>query len=100
MPCPCTVAFSVSDLRIFQWEPHCNRVRALREQGHEVQLIPAQYVKPYVRANKSDYIDAEAIAEAVARSTMRFVPIKTDDQLDLPSNAERWGFSRLVHYVR
>jgi len=39
--------------------------RALREQGHEVRLIPAQYVKPYVKTNKSDYIDAEAIAEAV-----------------------------------
>jgi len=43
--------------------------RALREQGHEVRLIPAQYVKPYVKTNKSDYIDAEAIAEAVARPT-------------------------------
>jgi transposase len=47
------------------------------EQRHEVRLIPAQYVKPYVKTNKSDYIDAEAIAEAVARPTMRFVPIKT-----------------------
>jgi hypothetical protein len=55
--------------------------RALREQRHEVRLIPAQYVKPYVKTNKSDYIDAEVIAEAVARPTMRFVPIKTDDQL-------------------
>ena len=53
--------------------------RALREQGHEVRLIPAQDVKPYVKTNKSDYIDAEAIAEAVARPTMRFVPIKSDD---------------------
>ena len=59
--------------------------RALREQGHEVRLIPAQYVKPYVKTNKSDFIDAEAISEAVARPTMRFVPIKTDDQLDLQS---------------
>jgi transposase len=52
--------------------------RALREQGHEVRLIPAQYVKPCVKTHKSDYIDAEAIAEAVGRPTMRFVPIKTD----------------------
>jgi len=59
--------------------------RALREQGHEVRLIPAQYVKPYVKTNKNDFIDAEAIAEAVGRPTMRFVPIKTDDQLDLQS---------------
>jgi transposase len=47
--------------------------RALREQGHEVRIIPAQYVKPYVKTNKSDFIDAEAIAEAVGRPTMRFV---------------------------
>src|SRR6516225_750862 len=39
--------------------------RRLREQGHEIRLIPAQYVKPYVKTNKNDYIDAEAIAEAV-----------------------------------
>jgi transposase len=57
--------------------------RALREQGHEVRLMPAQYVKPYVKTNKNDYLDAEAIAEAVQRPTMRFVPIKTDEQLDL-----------------
>ncbi len=71
--------------------------RALREQRHEVRLIPAQYVKPYVKTNKSDYIDAEAIAEAVARPTMRFVPIKTDDQLDMQSLhrvRERWVMRR------
>src|SRR5438128_11660999 len=71
--------------------------RALREQGHEVRLMPAQYVKPYVKTNKSDYIDAEAIAEAVVRPTMRFVPIKTDDQLDLQSLhrvRDRWVMRR------
>jgi len=71
--------------------------RALREQGHEVRLMPAQYVKPYVKTNKNDYIDAEAIAEAVARPTMRFVPIKTDDQLDMQSLhrvRERWVMRR------
>ena len=57
--------------------------RALREQGHDVRLLPAQYVKPYVKTNKSDYIDAEAIAEAVERPSMRCVPIKTEEQLDL-----------------
>ena len=57
--------------------------RALRAQGHEVKLIPAQFVKPFVKSNKNDFIDAEAIAEAVDRDNMRFVPIKTDDQLDL-----------------
>jgi transposase len=59
--------------------------RALREQGHEVRLIPAQYVKPFVKTNKNDYIDAEAIAEAVGRPKMRFVPIKSDEQLDMQS---------------
>src|ERR1700680_738112 len=71
--------------------------RALREQGHEVRLMPAQYVKPYVKTNKSDYIDAEAIAEAVERPKMRFVPIKSDDQLDLQSLhrvRERWVMRR------
>jgi transposase len=79
--------------------------RALREQGHEARLIPAQYVKPYVKTNKSDYIDAEAIAEAVARPTMRFVPIKSDDQLDLQSLhrvRERWVMRRtaVVNQIR
>src|SRR3981189_3482728 len=55
--------------------------RALREQGHGVKLIPAQFVKPFVKSNKNDFLDAEAIAEAVDRQNMRFVPIKTDDQL-------------------
>jgi transposase len=59
--------------------------RALRAQGHDVKLIPAQFVKPFVKSNKNDFIDAEAIAEAVERKNMRFVPIKTDDQLDLQS---------------
>jgi hypothetical protein len=53
--------------------------RALRDQGHEVRLMPAQYVKPYVQTNKTDYIDAEAIAEAVQRPRMRFVPIKSEE---------------------
>jgi transposase len=57
--------------------------RILREQGHNVKLIPAQFVKPFVKSNKNDFVDAEAIAEAVDRQNMRFVPIKTDDQLDL-----------------
>jgi hypothetical protein len=48
-----------------------------------VRLIPAQFVKPYLKSNKNDFLDAEAIAEAVARQNMRFVPIKTDEQLDL-----------------
>ena len=79
--------------------------RALQEQGHEVRLMPAQYVKPYVKTNKSDYIDAEAIAEAVGRPRMRFVPIKTDDQLDLQSLhrvRERWVARRtaVINQIR
>ena len=79
--------------------------RALREQGHEVRLMPAQYVKPYVKTNKSDYIDAEAIAEAVERPKMRFVPIKSDDQLDLQSLhrvRERWVMRRtaVINQIR
>jgi len=60
-------------------------------------LLPAQYVKPYVKTNKSDYIDAEAIAEAVERPNMRFVPIKTEEQLDLQAAhrvRERWVMRR------
>jgi transposase len=51
--------------------------------SHDVKLIPAQFVKPFVKSNKNDFIDAEAIAEAVDRANMRFVPIRTYDQLDL-----------------
>src|SRR5271163_889312 len=57
--------------------------RALRDQGHDARLMPAQYVKPYVKTHKNDYRDAEAIAEAVQRPTMRFVPLKSPEQLDL-----------------
>ena len=57
--------------------------RALLAQGHNVKLIPAEYVRPFVKSNKNDYVDAEAIAEAVQRPTMRFVPIKNEAQLDL-----------------
>lgn len=57
--------------------------RALQAQGHEPRLMPPQYVKPFVKANKNDYRDAEANAEAVQRPTMRFVPLKSTDQLDL-----------------
>src|SRR5678815_5833798 len=54
--------------------------RELGALGHEVRLMPAQYVKAYVKRNKHDAADAEAICEAVGRPTMRFVPIKTADQ--------------------
>jgi transposase len=54
--------------------------RLLAELGHTVRLIPPQYVKPFVKRNKTDAADAEAICEAVARPNMRFVPIKTKQQ--------------------
>ena len=54
--------------------------RELRALGHEVRLMPAQYVKAYVKRNKNDAADAAAICEAVVRPTMRFVPVKTADQ--------------------
>jgi transposase len=54
--------------------------RVLRALGHEVVLIPPQYIKPYVKRGKNDKIDAEAICEAMGRPTMRFVPIKTVEQ--------------------
>jgi transposase len=57
--------------------------RTIRDLGHDARLIPAQFVKPFLKSQKNDYLDAEAIAEAVQRPTMRFVPIKTPEQLDL-----------------
>lgn len=51
--------------------------------GHEVRLMSPQFVKPYVKSNKNDDLDAEAICEAVTRPNMRFVPIKSDEQLEL-----------------
>jgi transposase len=53
--------------------------RLARKYGHEVRLMPPAYVKAYVKRNKTDALDAEAICEAVGRPTMRFVPIKEED---------------------
>jgi transposase len=54
--------------------------RLLTSFGHEVKLIPPQLVKPYVKRNKNDAADAEALCEAMSRPTMRFVPVKTAEQ--------------------
>ena len=57
--------------------------RRLRALGHDARLMPAKYVRPYSKGQKNDFRDAEAIAEAVQRPTMRFVATKSVDQLDL-----------------
>ena len=57
--------------------------RRCRAYGHEVKRMAPQFVKPYVKSNKNDSRDAEAIAAAVTRPTMRFVPIKDVDQQDI-----------------
>jgi len=67
--------------------------RQLQSLGHEVKLISPQFVKPYVKSNKHDVADAEAICEAVSRPTMRFVPIKNvEQQAVLSLHRAREGF--------
>ena len=67
--------------------------RVLQGFGHDVKLMAPQFVKPYVKANKTDAADAEAICEAVTRPNMRFVPIKTaDQQAVLSLHRARSGF--------
>jgi len=78
-------------LSFFKKQPRClvgmeacatshHWARQLVELGYEVKLMPPRYVKPYVKRNKNDMADAEAICEAVTRPTMRFVEIKTPEQ--------------------
>jgi hypothetical protein len=57
--------------------------RQLRALGHDARLMPAKYVRPYSKGQKNDFRDAEAIAEAVQRPTMKFVATKSAEQLDL-----------------
>jgi transposase len=57
--------------------------RKLRMLGHDARLMPAKYVRPYSKGQKNDFRDAEAIAEAVQRPTMKFVATKSAEQLDL-----------------
>jgi transposase len=57
--------------------------RLMQAQGHQVRLMSPEYVRPYVKAQKNDDRDAEAIAEAATRPTMRFVEVKTEAQLDM-----------------
>jgi transposase len=73
---PCTVAMEACGSAHY-W------ARTFRSYGHEVRLIAPQFVKPYVKANKNDAVDAEAICEAAQRPGMRFVPVKTVEQQDI-----------------
>ena len=82
--------------------------RTFKAQGHEVRLMSPEYVQPYVKAQKTDDRDGEAIAEAATRPTMRLVTLKSEAQLDLqvlhrarqrlvaartrpPSSTSRWS---------
>jgi len=58
--------------------------RAFADHGHKVRLMSPEHARPYVKAQKNDDRDAEGIAEAARRPTMRFVELKTQDQLDIP----------------
>lgn len=73
---PCTIAMEACGSANY-W------ARELLSLGHDVKLIAPQYVKPFVKGNKNDYNDAEAIVEAAQRPSMRFVPIKTVEQQDI-----------------
>lgn len=57
--------------------------RSFQKLGHQVRLIAPKFIKPYVRGQKNDFNDAAAIAEAATRPTMRFVTIKSNEQLDM-----------------
>lgn len=69
--------------------------RSLIAQGHQARIIPAQFVRPFLKAGKNDFNDAEAIAEAVTRPSMRFVPVKNVEQLDV--QALHRARDRFVH---
>ena len=71
--------------------------RKLQAHGHDARLMPAKYVRPYSKGQKNDFRDAEAIAEAVQRPTMKFV-MKTHDQLDLQAPGEAKSVSAAPIY--
>ena len=83
---PCLIGMEASNGAHF-W------AKALSDLGHDVRLISPQFVTPYVKSNKNDRNDAEAICEAVGRPNMRFVPIKSvQQQSDLSLHRVRQGF--------
>ncbi|WP_413728011.1 hypothetical protein [Sodalis sp. RH19] len=65
--------------------------------GHVARIVPAQFLNPFVKSNKTDIVDAEAIAEAISRATVRFVALKTEAQLDLKSFI---GFGNVRFYIK
>src|SRR5262245_26928595 len=78
--------------------------RKLTSLGHDARLMPAKYVRPYSRGQKNDFRDAEAIAEAVQRPTMKFVATKTAEQLDLQARStpcvSGWSVSAPASSIR
>ena len=80
---PCLVGMEVS-CGANHW------AKMIANLGHDAKLISPQYVKPYVKTNKNDFNDAEAICEAVSRPNMRFVPLKSQEQLDV----------QMIHRIR
>jgi transposase len=73
--------------------------RKLNSFGHDSRLMPAKYVRPYSKGQKNDFRDAEAIAEAVQRPTMKFVATKTADQLDLQDGQEQQTLQSKTGYI-
>ena len=71
--------------------------RVFAQAGHEVRILPAPFVKPYVKANKNDFHDAAAIAEAASRASMRGVPLKTTEQLELQVRRRARSGDRPTH---
>jgi transposase len=76
--------------------------RKLTAFGHDARLMPAKYVRPYAKGQKNDFNDAEAIAEAAQRPTMKFVAVKTADQLYLQRVRERLVSQRtgIINQIR
>ena len=79
--------------------------RALVAQEHTVKLMPAEYVRPFVKSNKNDYVDAEAIAEAVQRPTMRFVPqplpkVRANGAVFSPDGGKTWEVNWICELTR
>src|SRR5260370_9719505 len=89
---PCTVGIEACG-SAHHW------ARVIGHYGHQVRLMPPAYVKPYVKRNKNDGRDAEAIYEAVGRPTMRFVPVKSVEQqatLAVHTTRARWVRQRTM----